>query len=372
MLKKFRDILLKLLTTRVAWPIVLTVGLLCTVSIMTLELISPIRAERQQIHVAVGAAVILLVLTISFQNFGRIAFVLYALSLVLLVGVLGTAPINHARRWFQLTASFSIQPSEIAKIAYVLMLARHLRYKRQLDSIKDLLTPFLLTLIPFALILAEPDLGTALLFPLTLYAMLIAAGARLRHLLAIALIVILAAPGAFPFLKPYQQQRVIDFGRSLAGTGKPHPQQAQSRMAVAAGGIWGLGAEGAKYVRPRQLPEAYTDFIFAVVGVQWGFAGCLLIVGLYLAFFAASVEIAGSTKDPFGRLMVVGLASMMLFQAMINMGMTMGIGPVTGVALPFVSYGGSSLLASMLTAGLLLNVSVRRQTHSAIMQYAPA
>ncbi|MCL2639811.1 MAG: FtsW/RodA/SpoVE family cell cycle protein, partial [Phycisphaerales bacterium] len=187
---------------------------------------------------------------------------------------------------------------------------------------------------------------------------------RLRHLFAIVLIVILAAPGAFPFLKSYQQKRVIEFARSLVDKGKRHPQQVHSEAAIAAGGVWGLGAKGTKYV--RRLPEAYTDFIFAVVGVQWGFAGCLLIVGFYLAFFAASIEIAGSTRDHFGRLLVVGLSSMIMFQAIINMGVAMGIGPVTGVALPFVSYGGSSLISSMLAAGLLLNVSVRRQNQLSI------
>lgn len=114
----------------------------------------------------------------------------------------------------------------------------------------------------------------------------------------------------------------------------------------------------------RVLPEAYTDFVFALIGIQWGFAGCMTILVLYLAFFAAAVEISASTKDQFGRLMVVGLTSMILFQAFINMSMTVALAPVVGIELPFVSYGGSSLIASFVAAGLLLNVSIRRGTRT--------
>jgi rod shape determining protein RodA len=369
MFKRFREILLKLMTTRVAWPIVATIGLLCTASILALELSSMERADRQQIHIAVGAAVVLLVLMPHFQNFGRIAYALFGIVVVLLVAVFATTPINGARRWFQVTSSISVQPSEIAKIAFVLMMAWYLRYRRNLERMSSLVVPFVLMLIPFVLILKEPDLGTALLFPLTLYAMLIAAGARLRHLVAIALVVILAAPGAYPFLEDYQQKRIMDVARPMLGLSVPSGQQAQSRAVIGAGGLTGLGAQGKNCI--RSLPYNYTDFIFAVVGVRWGFVGCALVLLFYLAFFAAAVEIAASTKDHFGRLMVVGIASMILFQAMINIGMTIGLLPVVGIALPFVSYGGSSLLMSMLAAGLLLNVSVRRQMHSAAaLQYA--
>ena len=369
MFKRFRDILLRLITTRVAWPIVATIGLLCTASILALQLSSPERADRQQIHIAVGAAVVLLILMPHFQNFGRIAYALFGAVVVLLIAVYATAPINGARRWFQVTSSIQVQPSEIAKIAFVLTMAWYLRYRRNLDRISGLIIPFALMLIPFALILKEPDLGTALLFPLTLYAMLIAAGARLRHLLTVALVVVLAAPGAYPFLSGYQQKRINEFVKPLMGLAEPGWHAARSRTAIGAGGVAGQGAQGAQYI--RRVPEAYTDFIFAVIGVQWGFVGCSVILLLYLAFFAAAVEIAASTKDQFGRLMVVGISSMILFQAMINIGMTIGLLPVVGIALPFVSYGGSSLLMSMLAAGLLLNVSVRRQTHSAAtLQYA--
>jgi len=263
-------------------------------------------------------------------------------------------------------AGTQLQPSELAKITFVLALAWYLRYAKSLRTLEGLIFPFLLALLPFTLILVEPDLGTALLFPLVLYAMLLAAGARMRHLVIIALVAILAMPGAYPFLRPYQQARINslilttfnkadDEHRSGAGY-----HALVSKRVIGSGGPTGQGGEGVRPITQGLLPAAYTDFIFSVVGAEWGFRGCMIVILLYFGFLAAAVEIASSTRDPFGRLLVVGLACTILFQATINLHMTVGIMPVVGVALPFVSYGGSSLLTSLLAVGLLLNVSVRR------------
>ncbi len=376
-MKKFREIFLRLLTTRVAWPIVITIGLLCTASILALEMSSPERADRQKIHIAIGFGVMLLTVVPHFQSIGRTAYGMMIAAILLLVAVFWTEPINFSRRWFQLTSSVQFQPSELAKIAFVLSMAWYLRYRKDIQTLSGLVVPFLMMVVPFVLILGEPDLGTALLFPCVLYAMLLAAGARMRHLIAIALVVVLAAPGAFPLLKPYQQERIKTLVRhwwnpegdqenSVAARKAMSTdfQQLRSVAAIGSGGVWGLGAQGAQYV--RQVPEAYTDFVFVIVGAQWGLMGCLAVLVLYLCFFAASIEIAGSTKDSFGRLVVVGVAAMVLVQAVINIAMTIALAPVVGIALPFVSYGGSSLLTNMLAAGLMLNVSIRRGMHSAM------
>jgi cell division protein FtsW (lipid II flippase) len=362
-----RPLLLRVLTTRVAWPILITIALLCTASLFALQTSSPVRAEKQKIWLLVGAAVILVSLLPHFHVLGRIAYALYGVTIFLLIAVFAAPEVAYTHRWFVLPGDVQFQPSELAKIAFVLALAWYLRHKKNIRSLDGLVVPFLLALAPFGLILIEPDLGTALLFPLVLYAMLIAAGARLRHLIAIALVALLAMPGAYPFLKPYQQQRLKSMVLQVMGKADdthrngPGFQQFQSITAIGAGGVTGQGQEAAQHFRQGILPEAYTDFIFAVVGAQWGFLGCLLIQLMYLAFFTAAVEIAASTKDHFGRLLVVGLAAMILFQATINMYMTTGLGPVTGIALPFVSYGGSSLLASLLAAGILVIVSFRRK-----------
>ena len=137
-----------------------------------------------------------------------------------------------------------------------------------------------------------------------------------------------------------------------------------SLTAIGSGATTGGGEEAQHFIKQNLLPESSTDFIFAIIAIQWGFAGCLMVLIFYLAFFAATVEIAASTKDNFGRLLTIGLASMILFQALINIAMTIALGPVVGIALPFLSYGGSSLLTNFLAAGLILNVSLRRNTHT--------
>ncbi len=377
---------MRVLTTRVAWPILISVGLLCIASVVSLGVAAPDHVARQEIWLAVAGGVILLSLIPHYQVLGRIAWGLYGISILLLVAVLFAPPVKGTHRWFVLPGGTQLQPSELAKISFVLLLAWHLRHRKSIRTLSGLWVPLVLAAVPFGLILIAPDLGTALLFPIVLYAMLLAAGAKMRHLLAIALVAILAMPGAYPFLRPYQQQRLNSQVMILAASFFGHQedslrqgsayQQIQSMATIGSGGASGDGAggggvgsagegQGIRAIRQGLLPEAHTDFIFAVIGAKWGFLGCLTVVILYLGFFAASVEIAGSTRDHFGRLFAVGLASMILSQAMINMYMTVAIAPVVGVALPFVSYGGSSLLASALAAGLLLNVSVRRQTRGA-------
>jgi rod shape determining protein RodA len=362
-MRTLKKILLRVLTTRTAWPILICVGLLCTISLFALALASPDRAAKQQIWLLIGGGVVLLALLPHYNVFGRIAYVLYGLTILLLIGVFFAPAVKETHRWFVLPGGTNVQPSELAKISFVLVLAWHLRFAKNIRTLEGLVWPFILALIPFTLILVEPDLGTALLFPLVLYAMLLAAGARMRHLVIIALVAILSMPGAYPLLRTYQQDRIKSLIVTVfrkADTARRADQAAQSLIAIESGGGTGQGADIARPIRQGLVPEAYTDFIFPVIGAAWGFAGCMTVILLYLGFFAAAVEIASSTRDPLGRLLVVGLACTILFQAAINLHMTVGIMPVVGVALPFISYGGSSLLTCLLAVGLLLNVSVRR------------
>ena len=353
----------------------ITITFLCFASLRALALSSPDRADRQQIHILVGVLTLMIVLLPSFQSIGRIAYAGFGVVLLLLIAVLFALAVQSTHRWFVLPAGVQLQPSEFAKLAFILATAWLLRHRKNVREIEGLIAPFLLAVIPFGLILIEPDLGTALLFPLILYAMLIAAGARFRHLLIIALILPLVGWGYFPFLHDYQKNRLYSMGRRIFHVENAvNPDSSQrdndlqqdiSLMTIGSGGLAGQGSQGAAYIRQGVLPEAYTDFVFAIIGIQWGFLGCTVILILYLAFFAAAVEIAASTRDNFGRLLVIGLASMVLFQTLINIAMTIALGPVVGIELPFLSYGGSSLLTNFLAAGLILNVSVRRNAHSA-------
>jgi len=373
MLKRVRLIIGKLLTTQVAWPVLLAIALLCLVSVLALNTLpSPPGAAKpgalQERHILLGSLVLMLVVIPHYAWFGRFSYPAAAIIGALLAAVLLTPAIKGSHRWFVLPGDLQLQPSELAKIAFVLSLAWYLRHSRNYRILSGLIGPFLLMLIPMGLILVEPDLGTALLFPLVLYAMLIAAGARLRHLFAIAFIVLVCLPGLYPMLQPYQRDRIKNLIVRVTTHDPQDPairsqlrgdsyQPHLSQIAIGAGGLFGARPEDQATVLP---PEAHTDFIFAVIGNRWGFVGCGLVALLYLAFFGAALEIAGSTKDEFGRLVAVGVASMILFQAFINIAMTTGLGPVVGIGLPFVSYGGSSLVTNMLAAGLLLNVSVRR------------
>jgi rod shape determining protein RodA len=351
-----------------AWPILISVGLLCATSLFALHLADPVRADKQKVWLLVGAIVVCVALIPHYNLIGRMAYGFYALTTFLLMAVLFAPQVASTHRWFMLPGGTQLQPSELAKISLVLVLAWHLRSARNLRTLEGLVWPFLLAFIPFVLVLVEPDLGTAVLFPLVLYAMLLAAGARMRHLLIIAAVAILSMPGAYPFLRPYQQQRVLSIAKEVWGradeahrTG-PGYQAYQSQTLIAAGGRHGQPEETAKALRLNIMPiiPAGTDFIFAVIGAGWGFMGTSLVVLFYFAFFGASVEIASAIHDLHGRLLVVGLASIILFQAIINLLMTVGLMPVVGIALPFISYGGSSLLTCLLAVGLLLNVSVRR------------
>lgn len=355
----------RLLANQIAWILLVAMLLLCSASIAALRVVSARMAHVQELHILVGLAGLFIVLVPSYRSIGRYSYVFYAVSLALLAGVLFAPAIKGSHRWFVLGAGVNLQPSELAKIAFVMAVAWSLRRHRDCRELSRLLTPFVLMLLPMGLILKESDLGTALLFPMALYCMLIAAGARFRHLLAIALIVLSIAPGCYPLLKSYQKQRII----AMLVQRKPtyHQlhgdlyQQQQSEIAEGSGGVVGQGLAGANQIRHGLLPEAGNDFVFAVVATQWGFAGGAGVLLLYVVFFGGCMETAGSAPDSFARLLVVGLASMLILQATINIAMTTGLIPVVGITLPFLSYGGSAIVTDMLATGLILNVALRRE-----------
>ncbi len=353
----------ELVATRLAWLMLLAVALLCAASLMAVRICGRGLMLRQEIHILVGAVILLLLLTVNYRKIGYLAYPLFIFTTLLLIAVRFARPIKGSHRWFILPGGIDLQPSELAKISFVMSVAWSLRMHKDMRQLNKLILPFVFALIPMSLIIIEPDLGTALLFPVVLYAMLIAAGAKFRHLLAIALIAIAVAPGCYPLLKPYQKQRIV----ALFVHGKPTHRQLsgelyqkrQSEIAEGSGGLTGQGLEGTVEIRHGLLPEASNDFIFSVVGSQWGFSGAMVILVLYLIFFAACMETAGESADSFGRLLVVGLSSMLILQAAINIAMTTGIIPVVGITLPFMSYGGSAMLADMLAMSLILNVAMR-------------
>jgi len=314
---------------------------------------------KQVVWMALGAAVFVALLVPNYMKLGRFAYLIYAVCLVLILASYLFPPVNGARRWIPFGSFFKLQPSEFTKIAVVLALAKYLMYRDNLSRARKLAVPFCLALVPTVLILRQPDLGTALLFIPILFALLYSAGARVKHLgLAAAIGLALLPPLYFFGLKDYQRKRLTGFLHPERTSLQEGYQLVQSKIAIGSGGLTGQGLGQGSQNWMEVLPYDQTDFIFAVVGEEWGLVGAGGLLLLYLALFAASISIALRTREPFGRLIVAGVVGLLAAQVYINVGMTMGLMPVTGMTLPLVSYGGSSMLSSFILLGLVANVAM--------------
>jgi rod shape-determining protein RodA len=317
---------------------------------------------RQASFLGVGAALMVLVAIPHYQHFRRIAWLPWVVSVLTLAILLVKGKyINGARHWFSV-GPFTVQPAEFCKIAYVLLVARILMFEHEIQTWKGLLLPLVVTAVPTALIVVQPDLGTTLLFLPSLFAMLYAAGARKLHLAALVLVMAaVAVPGWKWGLREYQKNRILSFMFPDRVAPELRYQQEQSVKACASGRFLGRGlGEGGQSV-PFYVPERHTDFVYSIIAEEMGFLGSTLVLLLLTIYFARSLWIAHQSQEPFGRLVVVGLTALFATQTIINVGMTLGVAPITGVTLPFVSYGGSSMLTCAIAAGLILNVSARWQ-----------
>ncbi len=299
----------------------------------------------------------------NYRVLCRWSYVVFALGLGLLVAVYFTAPVNGARRWIRF-GPVGFQPSEFAKIAFVLALARYLMYRENYRSLVGLLLPLGLTLVPVLLILREPDLGTAAVFLPVMFVMLFAAGARRIDLAGLVLAGLFVLPLLWTQMSLEQKSRVTALfeqagpGEKAAGDAY-HLRQAKQMLAL--GGVWGSAIAGQAVDDPAayHLPEAQSDFIFCILGERFGLVGIAVVLGLYALLVWRGLAIAGATREPFGRLVAAGLATLVAVQVLINTGMTVGLVPITGLSLPLVSYGGSGLVAQGLVLGLLVNVALR-------------
>ncbi len=274
------------------------------------------------------------------------------------------SPRNGTRGWINLGVS-DFQPSEVTKIAYVFVVASYLRFRTQHRRFRGLIVPGLLTIPPVALITLQPDLGTAALFVPSLFGMLIAAGARLRHLTIIVLAAALAAPAAYPLLQPHQKVRIVGLIKQIEGDRSSAAdinfQSYAAQTLIGAGQLRGVDDGTSRaLVLYNRLPERHNDMVFAVIVNRFGLIGALVVLGLYLMWIAGALLVAGSCKEPFGRLVVVGVAGFIVAQVVVNIGMNVGLLPIIGITLPFVSAGGSSMLTVWLMTGLVVNVAIHR------------
>ncbi|MBX3374756.1 MAG: FtsW/RodA/SpoVE family cell cycle protein [Phycisphaeraceae bacterium] len=357
-----------------AWITVLGATALCLIGITAIGTVDPAEAARQVAHLGVGLIAATLIAIPHYRHLARFSLPLSILVLGCLVILLAPGvpewlvrPRNGARRWISVAVT-DFQPSELAKIVYVLVLAGYLRYRRNHRRLAGLLLPFALTFVPCALIAAEPDLGTALLFLPTLFAMLAAAGARMRHLVLIGLLGVVSAPLAYPFLQTHQRNRVQALWYQLRGDDRFERtigyQGSKAMMLAGAGGLTGAGRTmAAELVERNHLPERHNDMIFAVIACRWGLLGAAATLSLFLMATLGGLLTAGRCRDPSGRLIAVGMTTMLLVQMVVNTGMTVGVMFITGMTLPFVSYGGSSMVTAWLMVGLILNVGLRRPVY---------
>lgn len=283
---------------------------------------------------------------------------------VALLGIVYFFPAKWgSRRWIPL-GFMNFQPSELAKLAFILALSRYLMYRENYRRMTGLAAPVALTLLPLGLVLKEPDLGTALVFLPVLLAMLFAAGAKLRHLALMACAGAAVSPVFWLAMSAEQKSRVTAL--FLQHDGGPVPvgdgyHLHQSKQVLALGGLVGSQFGGTAVDDPLayHLPACRTDFVICMIGERWGLFGALGVLALYLVLVARGMAIAAATREPFGRLLAIGITTLLGTQTVINVGMTVGLLPITGITLPLLSYGGSSLVFTCLALGLLMNVAMR-------------
>ncbi len=317
---------------------------------------------RQIVFVLLGSAVLAVVFSFDYHALVDMAPVFYLGSLFLLVLVLF---IGHeaggARSWLSF-GPFGGQPSELAKPATALILVRYLAgiYRRHL-TLREITTAIALVAVPMILIALERDLGSAAMFLPMLAALLLVAGVQSRQLVVAAILGLLFAAGMWSFaMKDYQKTRIVSFlapDKDPLGAGY---QVRQSKIAVGSGQMLGRGYGQGTQSQLRFLPQRHTDFVMAVLAEEWGFVGALVVLGLYAAYVTGAASIAMRSRDRTGILLVVALVAFTAFHAIYNTAMVVGLLPITGIPLPFISYGGSFTTISFISTGLILNVDYRR------------
>lgn len=327
--------------------------------------------KKQILWIVIGTVVFVITATINFNSLLKYANYLYIINLFTLLAVLVLGQEKKgAMRWISI-GPFDFQPSEFAKLIIVISLAAFLTKRQgQLNRLRDFIPPFLFVGVPMLLILKQPDLGTALVFIAILFGMMFIGGARPIILSGIIVggvaFVFIALYAHFNFgmhlpLKDYQLQRLVTFANPQLDPLGSGYHVIQSMVAIGSGGLLGKGFMNGTQVQLNFLPEHHTDFIFSVVGEEFGFVGAIMLLIFYFSLMYKAIRIAGEAKDIFGALVVTGIVSMFAFHILVNMGMTMGIMPVTGIPLPLLSYGGSTMLTMMMALGLVVNVNLNRQ-----------
>jgi rod shape determining protein RodA len=312
--------------------------------------------------IVIGLLLMAVAFCIDYRFISRYAYLIYGFSILLLVIVFfyGYAT-RGSQRWI-LLGGFTFQPSELVKLTLILALAKYFDDHRtnEVYRVKDLAVPFLIMLVPFLLILRQPDLGTALILFIIFCSLVLFIGIHWKTLIGSALVGLVLIPTGWFFLKDYQKERIMTFFNPDSDPLGAGYHVIQSIIAVGSGGITGKGFLKGTQTQLRFLPERHTDFVFSVFAEEWGFLGGMILLILFMSLILWGLKIALHSRDYIGTLIAMGITALIFWEVFINIGMVLGVLPVVGIPLPFLSYGGSSMVVLMSGIGLLMSVSMRR------------
>lgn len=322
--------------------------------------------QKQIIWVVVSLVAMVIVMLIDYEVLVKISPVFYGIFIILLIAVLFTEPINGASSWFNI-GGFSFQPGEFAKIFVILFLAFVIskiqyRYKEDINKPTRILIILATVLVPVLLIIKEPDYGTAAAYIVALAVILFTSGLDKKYIIGTIILILIAVPLLYFFILPEHAKARIDIFLNP----ESDPRGAgyniiQSKLAIGAGGLTGMGLLKGNQTQLGFLYPKTTDFIFAVIGEEMGFIVAGAIIIIYVYFITKVLYIAKTAKDTTGSIIASGIAGVFIFHFLENVGMVMGLLPITGVPLPFISYGGSSMITNFIMLGILLNISGKRQ-----------
>ncbi len=318
-------------------------------------------AKRQLLYFSIGLVGLIIAIMFNYSKLAKHTIPIYTVSVLLLIMVLLIGKgIGGARRWISL-GIVSFQPSELFKITSILMIAYYLnKVGKRVSSSKILSYVFLIVVLPILLIIVQPDLGTALSLIFVIFTIVFVSEGSIRNMLIVAGISLASCPFLWKFLRAYQKKRLLVFINPEVDPLGAGYAIIQSKIAIGAGGLFGYGWKRGYQTHLNFIPEHHTDFIFSTVAEEWGFAGACVLLLLYAVLLWRMFSIASLIRDKLGLLIIIGVISLFSVHIFINIGMAIGIMPITGLTLPFLSYGGSSLVANMFLVGLVLNIGMRR------------
>ena len=326
--------------------------------------------KKQITWIVISIPIVIIVMSIDYNFIAKISPIFYGLFILLLIAVLFTKPVNGARSWFEINSMFKFQPAEFAKIFVIIFLSYVIskiqeRNKDEINKPLKLMGILAVVLVPVLFIIKQPDYGTAIAFMIATAAILFTAGIDKKYIIITSIVVIIAVPLMYKFVLPEHAKTRINvfLNPDLDPRGSGY-NVIQSKLAIGSGKLFGMGILKGNQTQLGFLHPKTTDFIYSVIGEEMGFIVAGAVVILYVILITKSIYVAKTARDDLGSYIAIGIVGIFFFHMVENIGMTIGILPITGVPLPFVSYGGSSLLTNLICIGLLLNISGRR--HKAI------